>query len=132
MKRTIEINDTLQERVDSAIEQVKEELENYLNDNPDTDELPCLNNDSDYSGVINNIIDSAVPVYPAEIKAIMYLYGDDVEQAFEEAEVGERNDDEWPDGWKAGAIYLYIKQQVDEWYSENANAIFETWKDDKA
>lgn len=41
-KRTVEIDDTLQECVDSAIEEVKNELISYLEQNPDTDELPDM------------------------------------------------------------------------------------------
>ena len=74
MKRTIEINDTLDERVESAIDDVKQELLNYLEANPDTDELPCLNNDLDYSGAIHEIIDGSVPIYTHELEDNYYLH----------------------------------------------------------
>jgi len=35
MKRTIEIDDTLSNRVECAIEDIKSELQNHLKDNPD-------------------------------------------------------------------------------------------------
>jgi len=54
MKRTIEIDDTLASRVESAIEDVKTELENYAKENPDVEDLPCLDNDLDYSGAIHS------------------------------------------------------------------------------
>ena len=42
MKRTIELEDTLQELIDGAMEDIGELLEQYLAENPDTDELPEL------------------------------------------------------------------------------------------
>jgi hypothetical protein len=131
MKRKIEIEDTLQDCVDGAIESVKDALESYLADNPDTDETPCISNDLDYSGTIHEIIDGAVPVYTSEIRDIFYLHGDEVEQAFDDAGIGEKRDgqDGFPCGWKAAAIYCYIEQEVHEWYRANAADIFDDWKE---
>ena len=128
-KRTVEIDDTLGEIVESAIDDVKTELTNYLQENPDTDELPCLNNDLDYSGAIHEIVDSAVPVYTGEINDLFYLYGNDFEEAFDDAGIGEKDDKGWPNGWKAAAIYCYIEQQVNEWYHKEAQDIFDDWKE---
>lgn len=128
MKITVEINDTLQERVDGAIEEVKAELLNYLKTNPDTNKTPCLNNDLDYSGAIHDIIDGSVPIYTKEINDIFYLHGSDVESAFDDAGIGEKNDQNWPNGWKAAAIYSYIEREVYDWYHDNADEIFETFK----
>ena len=128
-KRTVEIDDTLQDCVDSAIESVKDELENHLKQNPDTDELPCINNDLDYSGAIHEIVDGSVPIYTSEINDIFYLHGDDVEQAFDDAGIGSKDDKGWPMGWKAAAIYCYIEQKVQEWYHDNAQDIFDEWKE---
>ena len=128
MKRTVELNDTLRDRVDSAIADVKTELENYLKENPDTKETPDLSNDLDYSGAIHEIIDSSVPIYTHEIKTAMFLYGTEIEQAFDDAGLGSR-DGKWPMGWEAAAIYCYIQEQVNEWYQDNAEDIFEAWKE---
>lgn len=129
MKRTIEIDDTLQDCVDSAIESVEQELRSYLEQNPDTDETPCISNDLDYSGAIHEIIDGSMPVYAKEIEDIFYLHGSDVEQAFDDAGIGTKDDKGWPNGWKAAAIYCYIEQQVHEWYHKRAGDIFEEWKE---
>lgn len=125
MKRTIEINDTLENRVESAIEEVKSELESYLNNNLDTDSVPCLNNDLDYSGAIHEIVDGSVPVYTREIKTAWYLYGSELEEAYNNAGVGENPMEN--DGM--AAIYYYIMEQVQEWYRDNAEEIFESWKE---
>ena len=123
MKRTIEIDDTLQERVDSAIEDVKQELLSYLDENRDTDKVPCINNDLDYSGAIHEIVDGSVPIYTKEIEDTWYLYASELEEAYENAGCGtnprENNG--------MAAIYYYISEKVNEWYSNEAEDIFDEW-----
>lgn len=123
MKRTIEINDTLTERTDSAIEDVKTQLLEYLNENK-PDSLPCLNNDLDHSGTIHEIVDGSVPIYTNEINDTWYLYGSELEEAYENAGVGENPKEH--NGM--AAIYFYIMEKVQEWYSDNAEEIFEEWQ----
>ena len=129
MKRTVEIDDTLQDCVDGAIESVKDELISYLDQNPDTDETPDLGSNLDYSATIHEIIDGSVPIYTSEINDIFYLHGDDVERAFDDAGIGTKDDDGWPMGWKAAAIYCYIDEQVGKWYRDNASDVFDEWRE---
>ena len=129
MKRTIEIDDTLQDCVDGAIEQVEAELISFLEQN-ERDEVPCLNNDLDHSGRIHEIVDGAVPIYTQQITDIFYLHGDEVEQAFDDSGCGDKNNLRWPCGWKTAAVYTYIEQKVQEWYHKNAEAIFDKWKEE--
>lgn len=125
----VEIVDELPEIVESVIEDVKGELETFVKDNPDVDELPELYDKLDYSGAIHEIIDGSVPVYTNDIKNIMYLHGEQCERAFDDAGIGEKKDGEgWPNGWQAAAIYCYIEQRVNEWYSEHAQEFFDTLK----
>ena len=127
MKRTIEIDDTLSEIVDSAIADVRQELENYLQEN-EPDKVPCISNDLNYSGAIHEIVDSAVPIYTKQIDDLFYLYGAEFEEAFDNAGIGSKEDSGWPMGWRPAAIYCYIEQQVHEWYHDNAEDIFDEWK----
>lgn len=124
MKRTIEIEDSLQDRVDSAIEDVKQELLSYLSDNK-PDSLPCLNNDLDYSGAIHEIVDGSVPIYTKEIEDTWYLYASELEEAYENAGVG----DNPRENNGMAAIYFYIQEKVGEWYSDNAQDIFDEWQE---
>ena len=114
MKRTIEIDDTLPEIIKSAIEDVTEWLREWLDENhPDLEDepdTPCLHNDLDYAGRVHEIVDGAVPIYTAEVNDCFYLHGDDIEQAFDNAGIGDKCDDQWPCGWKPAAIYCYIEQ----------------------
>lgn len=124
MKRQIEIDDTLQDRVNSAIDDVKQELLNFLEANPDTDDVPDLGNDLDYSGAIHEIVDGSVPIYTKEIKDTWYLYASELEEAYENAGCG----DNPRENNGMAAIYFYIQEKVGEWYHNNAEDIFEEWK----
>ena len=119
-KRTIEINDVLPDRVESAIEETEELLRDYLLDNPDTDGVPCLHNDLDYSGSFHEIVDGCVPIYTAEIEAAWFLHGRELEEAYGNAGIGTNPREK--DGMVA--IYCYIEQEAAEWYRKNAERIF--------
>lgn len=129
MKITVNMEDNLQEIVAGAIDGVKEELISYLADNADTEEVPDLGNGLDYSGAIHEIIDGSVPVYTQQIGDIMYLHGPEVEKAFDDAGIGEKDDEGWPNGWHAAAIYCYIEREVNEWYHANAVDVFDEWQE---
>lgn len=120
MKRNFEIDDTLQERVDGAIEETRELLVDYIKENK-PDETPCLHNDLDYDGRFHEIIDGSVPIYTKEIDDTWYLHKRDLIEAYENAGVG--NDPTENNGMSA--IYFYIYEQVCDWYRNNADEVFE-------
>jgi hypothetical protein len=123
-KITIEIDDVLPERVEYAIEQVKDLLRDYVR-REEPDELPCLHNDLDYSGDVHGIIDGEVPIYTRDIEAAWFLHGRDLEEAYESAGIGE-NPREY-DG--RTAIYCYIEQKVCEWFHDHGQEVFEEAKE---
>lgn len=126
-KRTIEINDTLEERVESAIEDVKTLLLEYLDENPPTeDECPDFG-DLDYNGSIHEIIDGSVPVYTNEIRTAWYLHHNELESAYQDAGIG--NNPMENDGMTA--VYCYIDQKVREWWSEEAIGVYADWRDSR-
>lgn len=126
-KRTIEIDDVLPDCVQSAIEDVERELREYLAENPDCDEPPCLSNDLDYSGAIHEIVDSAVPVYDGQIEAAWFLHGRKLEEAYENAGAG----DNPRENNGMAAIYYYIYEKVAGWYCHNAARIFDELRGDE-
>lgn len=127
MKRTIEIEDKLEAYVDNATSQITDLIREWCEAN-DADECPDLSNDLDYSGRVHEIIDGSVPIWTSEINDAFYLHGNEIESAFDDAGIGEKNDDSWPMGWKAAAIYCYIEQEVNSWYRLSAEDIFDEWQ----
>lgn len=124
-KRTIEINDTLEERVEGAISEVKQLLLDFCEEN-EPDELPCLNNDLDYSGSVHEIVDGSVPLYTNEIADTWYLYSSELEEAYDNAGVGSNPREN--DGM--AAIYFYIQEKVNDWYQSDAQEIFDEWQEE--
>lgn len=122
-KITIEIDDVLPERVQSAISDVQDLLKSYVK-KEEPEEVPCLHNDLDYSGDVTSIIDSYVPVYTSEIEAAWFLHGRELEEAYETSGFGENPRER--DG--RTAIFCYIEQKVNEWYHDNAEALFQQLK----
>lgn len=117
---TIEINDSLEERVQEAISQVRDLLVDYLVDNG-TESLPCLYNDLDYTGRVHEIVDSCVPIYTREIEETWFLHSRDLEDAFRDHE----GDADTRQNNGTAAIYYYIESRVSKWFEENAGKIFE-------
>lgn len=122
MKITVELDDTLQDRVESAITDVKQLLLDYLEEN-DPDELPDLGNDLDYAGSVHEIVDTCVPIYTREIETAWFLHRRELESAYEDAGVGDNPREN--DGM--AAIYYYIHAAVCEWYDDEAQSVMDEW-----
>lgn len=125
-KRTIEIDDVLPDCVQSAVEEVEKKLRRYVQENALCEETPCLSNDLDYNGAIHEIVDGAVPIYTKDIEAAWFLHARELEEAYENAGVGENP----RENNGMAAIYYYIHEKVAEWYAENAERIFEEVRHD--
>jgi len=123
-KITIEIDDVLPERVENAIEQVKDLLRAYVR-REQPDELPSLHYDLDYSGDVHTIIDGEVPIYTRDIEAAWFLHGRDLEEAYETVGIGQNPREN--NGMTA--IFLYIEQKVCEWFHDHGQEVFEEAKE---
>jgi hypothetical protein len=124
-KRTIEVDDVLPDCVETALEEVNDLLRDYIKDN-EPDSVPCLSNDLDYDGSVHEIVDGAVPIWGGQIEGAWFLHGRDLEQAYENAGVGENP----RENNGTAAIYYYIYEKVAEWYAENAERIFDELRHD--
>lgn len=120
-KRNVEIEDNLNEIIESVKDDVKNLVIEYIKEN---EEKPDMG-DLDYSGSVHEIIDGAVPIYTGEINDLFYLYGQDFEEAFDNAGIGDKEDEHWPMGWRAAAIYCYIEQEINEWFNEVIDDLYD-------
>ncbi len=112
MKRTIEIDDTLDETVNGAISDLKDYVNEIINDNPEmeTEELvEYIRNE--IGDRISEISDSATPIYTSEIEDLWYLYKNEFEEAYKNAGIG----DNPLENNGMTAIYLYIEQELYDW-----------------
>lgn len=118
-KITVEINDTLDERLESAIDELKESLVEYFEENK---ELP---RDIEDITDIHELADSSVPVYTNEIDSIWFLNKSSLIDAYEDSGLGDNPMEN--DGMTA--IYAYIFNGIHEWYNDEAEGLFEEWKE---
>ena len=113
-ERTITIKDDLKDRVDGVLDEIRDLIREYIEENSidDADNLEL--SDLDHNGAIHDLIDSAVPVYYSDIDALWYLYKDEFTTAYENAGIG--SDPLENNGMTA--IFCYISEQVYDEYTE--------------
>ena len=117
MKRTIEIDDTLADRVESAIDELRDALLRHCAENS-CDEAPNI----DVFGYqLHEIAYGAVPASYSELRGIWYLYEWELLAAYKNAGIGDNPREN--DGM--AAIYCYILRQCEEWYEDNAEEVVE-------
>jgi len=128
IKHTIELNNSLDDLVVMAINEVKEwfkyKVENkdiIKEDEPNIDDLIEHIN---YNGDLDQIIDGCVPIYTHELKGLFFINEDALIEAFENMGLGDRSDYEnGPLGFEGISIYCYIEHEVNYWLSDS----FEDW-----
>ena len=124
MKRTIEIDDNLQELVNGVTQELEEYAIGYVKEHGlDCDDSPPdLYDELDYSGGFHEIVDSFVPIYYSELDDLFYLHKNELVSAYEDAGIGDNPLE------KEGmlAVYCYLEQQASQWYQENSRRIFDS------
>lgn len=121
MKRTIEIEDTLSERLDDVKYEIKEHLINYVKENPGED-FDSWQDAIRYDGTDHEIVDSSTPIYYSEIDSNYYLHGDELDEAYRAAGCY----DSPPENYRQVCIYFWLEQEAWEW----VNTELEEWYND--
>ena len=127
---TIKLNNSLDDLVLSAIEDIKE-FYNYSiekksivksNEEPLDEILEYIR----YNGDLDSIIDNTVPIYTHELKGLFFINESALIEAFENAGLGDRSEyQNGPLGFEGVSIYCYIEEQInlflyngfDNWFS---------------
>jgi len=109
MKRTIEIDDTLDELVESVEADVLQNFLDYFEENPELEDFDEYYQEQgcDY---VHETVDSTTPIYNSEIDGLYYLYGDEFEEAYENAGIGNGTED----NHRQVAIYCYLEERAFE------------------
>jgi len=125
MPNTAQLTDRLDEIIDSTWDDVVDLLKDYFVTHGG--DLPCLHNDLDYSGEVASLIDSAVPIYNAELSELAYFHHDAAISALVDS-FGSADGD-WPNGAFAAGLYTLIEQGVNEKWHEEAEDLWQEWTD---
>tara|TARA_R100001082_G_scaffold1017_1_gene868 strand:- start:10225 stop:10647 length:423 start_codon:yes stop_codon:yes gene_type:complete len=124
---TIKLERDLSDLVSSAIEEIKDSVtwlylkEGSIDETMDKHDIIDV---LQYDGTLHEIIDGSVPVYTAELKALMFVHEWALMEAFNDAgmcTVDEvlKNPDSYVLGLEGIAIYHYIDQEVSAWMEED-------------
>lgn len=99
------IDDTLEYRVNTAKEELAEAWRDICENNPDADmdKLDDIARDR-----LWEIADSNTPIYYSEIDDLFYLYGDMLEEAYDDAGLGDGKEQ----NYKQVTICVYIEQKL--------------------
>jgi hypothetical protein len=109
MKKIIEVEDNLEDFIDNAFMEIKNEFEERVLKYPDETAEEILE-DLDDEGIIHEIIDGSVPIYTWEIEGLWFLYGNRFEEAYKNAGI----DDNVRAHNGMAAIFFFIEQEVRE------------------
>lgn len=125
MPTTVQLTDHLPEIIDSTWDDVVELLKTYFVEHGG--DLPCLHNDLDYSGAVTELIDSAVPIYTAELNELAYFHHDAAIAAL--VDTFGSADGDWPLGTFAAGLYQLIDNGINEKWHEDAEDLWQEWTD---
>ena len=122
VKRTIVIDDDLDETVDRVKQEVLEDFIEFINANPDLKDFDVYYQNKGCE-FVHTCCDDNTPIYNSDIDGLYYLYGDDFEEAFENAGV----EDGKNTNHRQIAIYCYLSDNGFEIQREIEEK-FKDWK----
>lgn len=128
MSDTVQLTDRLPEIIDSVWDDVVELLKQYFIEHNSSDSFPCLHNDLDHSGAVRELIDSAIPIYTAQLSELAYFHHDAAISALS-YQYGVTNND-WPLGPFAAGLYCLIEQRLAELYDKDGEDLWESWTEE--
>ena len=117
MKRTVEIEDDLEERVEGIEEELKEDFINYLKENKDMTDFNTYYQHQACDN-IHELVDGWTPIYYSEIDGLYYLYGDEFEESYKNAGFGDGTED----NHRQVAIYCYLESKGFDYLRELESA----------
>jgi hypothetical protein len=127
MTTTVQLTDRLPEIIKSTWDDVVELLKTYFIEHDSSDDFPCLHNDLDYSGAVHELIDSAVPIYNAELSELAYFHHDAAMAALSEQFGSDAAVGDWPMGPFAAGLYCLIEEGINEKWHEEAEDLWDSW-----
>lgn len=111
MKHNVEMDDTLDERIANVKQELKEQFDEIIKENPDYSFEDIYQKIVDS---ISEIVDSNTPIYTKEIDDLYYLYGFEFEAAYNNAGCYH----EQPNNYRQVCVYFYLEEQAHEYFRE--------------
>jgi len=130
MTTTVQLTNRLPEIIESTWDDVVELLKTYFIEHDSSDDFPCLHNDLDYSGAVHELIDSAVPIYNAELSELAYFHHDAAMAALVQQFGSDAATGDWPSGPLAAGLYCLIEEGINEKWHEEAGDLWDSWMEE--
>ena len=130
MTTTVQLTDRLPEIIESTWQDVVALLQDYFVENGGDDDCPCLHNDLDHSGAVHELIDSAVPIYNAQLSELAYFHHDVAMAALAEQFGSDVAAGDWPSGPFAAGLYCLIQEGINEKWHEDAEDLWDSWAEE--
>lgn len=122
MKRTIEIEDSLEDCENDVKTEILDDFIEWLEENPDEEDFDTYYQASGADTVAESS-DSNTPIYNSEIDGVYYLYGDELEEAYNNAGIGKGGED----NHRQVAICMYLEAKGFDYLRELEEA-FKEWR----
>ncbi|OQY10295.1 MAG: hypothetical protein B6I28_01225 [Fusobacteriia bacterium 4572_132] len=116
IKRQIEIEDDLQDRIKDVKYELKENFIEYLKKNADITDFDIYYQ-AQGCDIVHELADSSTPIYNNNIDGLYYLYGDEFEEAYNMAGFGCGDEN----NHKQVTIYCYLSEKGFEFLNELEN-----------
>lgn len=115
-KINVEIDDTLQERVDTSKRELMDEVQDYIVEHADIKSVEEVYEAIEES--MSEIADSNTPVYTKDIGDLFYVHHQALTDAYEDA-YGPLHQDERDEqhDWRATAICVYIEAELQKFWN---------------
>ena len=126
VQRTIEIDNSLDERVELCKEQILDDFIEYFLENPDMNDF-----DEYYQAqgcdYVHECCDSNTPIYYSDIDGLWYLYSSEFEDAYKDVFGNELHESQ---NYKQAAIYCYLSNAGFEFLNE-MQSLVDDWISDE-
>lgn len=120
-KRTVEIEDDLEERVNDVKDEILDNFKDYFKDNTGISDF-----DQYYQAqgcdAVHEFADRSTPIYYSDIDGLYYLYGNEFDEAYNNAGIGDGGED----NHRQVAIYCYLSEKGFDYLREIETA-FDEW-----
>jgi hypothetical protein len=94
-QRVVIMTDTMQDCIDTCIEQTKDALIEVIQEDISQESADDFMQDLQYDGRDHEIIDGNVPIMIGEINDLYYIYGSEIDSAYENHGLGDKTEDNW-------------------------------------
>jgi hypothetical protein len=122
VKRTVEMDDNLDEYVENCKSEFLDNWKDYMKENLDVDDFDTYWQKQG-GDAIHEIVDSNTPIHTKDIEDLYYLYGSEFDEAYENAGIGDGTEE----NHKQVTIYCYLEEQVSEYMNDTMKEYFDKY-----